>query len=212
MWKVCMCSLILIFLHVYVGAFLHACMKSELLSCTRDVCLLIINAHRYLACSDTSPQPPTLNTYTHTQRPAFSAMSCQSLLGLAFSLARGLDPLSDELNSGPFPLSTPRERQKPTQAGKQQTWRKKGQTGSQSQGLLMISDSLCLIICWNVFNAEWVLQFTEKVPKQFQSPPPLLFRIIVSSSKPLREHPQVYQKASCRREEMKLTKAHLPYE
>lgn len=70
---------------------------SELLSIARDVCLLILNAHRYLAQLDANPQ----NTQTHTAVP--SVMSCHSLLGLAFSLARGLDPLSEALNSGPFP-------------------------------------------------------------------------------------------------------------
>lgn len=68
---------------------------SELLSLARDVCLLILNVHRYLAQLDANPQ----NTQTHTAVP--SVMSCHSLLGLAFSLARGLDPLSEALNSGP---------------------------------------------------------------------------------------------------------------
>lgn len=86
---------------------MHVCEEiSELLSFTGDVCLLIINAHRYLARSDTNPQP----SRTHTHTAVLIVMSCQSLLGLAFLLARGLDPLSEELNSGPFPLSTSKER------------------------------------------------------------------------------------------------------
>jgi len=163
------CNLTLHFLSVFmwVHSCMHACERiRELLSPTRDVCLLIINAHRYLALT---PNPHT-HTYIHTA--VLSAMSCQSLLGLAFSLARGLDPLSEELNSGPFP---PQHFQKATEANterKAANKEERRQTGSESQGTLVMVVNLYLIICWNISRAAWDLQFTESVPKQFQSPPP----------------------------------------
>lgn len=120
----------------------HSCMRacekiSKLLSFTGDVCLLIINAHRYLARSHADPPPPhppkpsrTLSR-THTHAAALSVMSCQSLLGLAFSLARGLDPLSEELNSGPFP----------PQYSKKAASNRQRQTGPERQGPFIVSPS-----------------------------------------------------------------------
>lgn len=167
-----------------VHSCMHVCVKiSELLSFTRDVCLLIINAHRYLACSDTNPQP----SHTHLHTAVLSAMSCQSLLGLAFSLARGLDPLSEELNSGPFPPSAFRRA-----ANKKE----RRQTGSESQGSLMILESLYLIICWNISRDAWVLQFSQSVTVSKPTATPPL--IIVSSSKLQRDHPRVYQRPAVR--------------
>lgn len=69
---------------------------------------------------------------THLHTAVLSARSCQSLLGLAFSLARGLDPLSEELNSGPFPPSAFQRA-----ADKKQ----RRQTGSERQGPLRVSES-----------------------------------------------------------------------
>lgn len=169
------CNLTLVIKCVYRIAFLHACRWkkkiSELLSIARNVCLLILNAHRYLAQLDANPQ----NTQTHTTVP--SVMSCHSLLGLAFSLARGLDPLSEALNSGPSPPP-------PWYSRKHGT--RQRQTGEESQGAFIMSLNLYLIICWNVPCAAWVL--TE--PSSSVSKPAPLPHMIASSSKLLHGRPQ----------------------
>lgn len=117
---------------VFTGV--HSCMGacekiSDLLSFAGDVCLLIINAHR--SGMLVRQPPPNL----HTRAAALSVMSCQSLLGLAFLLARGLDPLSVELNSGPPPPS-------PALVFQKAVNKKQRQTGRERQGPFMIAVSL----------------------------------------------------------------------
>ena len=126
-------------------------------------------------------------------------MSCQSLLGLAFSLARGLDRLSEELNSGPFPLQYFRK-----------AANKKGrQTGTESQGAFMTPESLCLIICWNVSRAVRILKF-KGVPAQLQSSCPNSNNCVFIETA-LRS-PSGYVEGQLWGREIKLTEAHLPYE
>lgn len=86
-------------------------------------------------------------------------MSCQSLLGLAFSLARGLDPLSEELNSGPFPLSIPESSE---QEGKK-TDRKREPRTSHDIGEFVFNHLLKYLPCCVSFTIHGV-------PKQFQKP------------------------------------------
>lgn len=134
--------------------------------------------HRYLAQLDANPQ----NTQTHTAVP--SVMSCHSLLGLAFSLARGLDPLSEALNSGPPPH--------PRYSRKHGT--RQRQMGEESQGAFIMSLNLYLIICWNVPCAAWVLtEPSSSVSKP--APPP---HMIASSSKPLHGRPQASWRPAAR--------------
>ena len=189
---------------VYADAFLHAHVREKTFVIRLQLgCLPSHNKCRYLARSDTTPPPtPThthMHTYTYTHTAVLSEMSCQSLLGLAFSLARGLDRLSEELNSGPFPLQYFRK-----------AANKKGrQTGTESQGAFMTPESLCLIICWNVSRAVWILKFMS-VPARLQSSRPNSNNCVFFETA-LRSF-SGYVKGQLWGREIKLTKAHLPYE
>ncbi len=138
-------NLTLVVTCVYVGAFLHACVwKNKWVIKLHWGCLPFHNkcAQIFGTLRHQLTRPHNPRTHIYTQQ-VLSAMSCQSLLGLAFSLARGLDPLSEELNPGPFPPS----------AFQKAANKKERQTGSESQGPFMISESLYLIICWNISRA-----------------------------------------------------------
>lgn len=94
-------------------------------------------------------------------------MSCHSLLGLAFSLARGLDPLSEALNSGTPPQPSPAILE-----SRKQDAETDGE-GKPSSFRDTVSLNLYLIICWNVSRATWV--FTE--PSSVSKPAPLPLQI-----------------------------------
>lgn len=76
-------NLTLIIKCVYRGAFLHAFLqkKSVLLSRAQNVCLLILNEHRYLAQSDANPQ--NTDTYSSSQ---CDELSVPIRLGIIVSL------------------------------------------------------------------------------------------------------------------------------
>ena len=53
---------------------------------------------------------------------------------------------------------------------KAENMKERGQTGSESQGALVILESLYLIICWNSFHPAWAPQFAESVPEVVSNP------------------------------------------
>lgn len=116
----------------------HSCMRacekiSALLSFTGDVCLLIVNAHRYLAHSDTNP-PTLTHTYTHSSSQC-DELSVPVRLGILVSTRFGSAFRGTELRT-----FSPSVFQRAANKNERQT-------GSESQGPFMISESLCLIMC-----------------------------------------------------------------
>ena len=149
-----MCTLVVTC--VYAGVFLRGKI-SELLSYTRDVCLLVINAHRYLARSDTNHHPPTLtHTFTHS-RSQCDELSVPVRLGILVSTRFGSPFRGAEL--GTFsPLSIPESGE---QEGKK-TDRKREPKTSHDIGEFVFNHLLKYLRC--------CVRFT--IHRALQSPPP----------------------------------------
>ena len=139
-------------LHVCLCGCILACMrvKKELLSFTRDVCLFIINAHRYLARSDTNP-PNRLNTHTHTSMYTHTHTHTHASQGDELSVPVRLGILVSTRFGSPFrgtelrtfsPLSNFQRTTEANTGRKAVNKKERRQTGSESQGQLMILESL----------------------------------------------------------------------
>lgn len=153
----CVCNLPIILECVYVGAFLHACVwRNKWVIKLHQGCLPSHNKCTQIF-GTLQHQPPTL-AHTH----AHSSSQCDELsvpvrLGILVSTRFRSPFRGAELRTFP-----PQHFQRALDASagrKAANMKERGQTGSESQRALMISESLYLIICWNSFHSAWVLQF-----------------------------------------------------